>query len=425
MAKLPSTGITVSFIRNFLGVLSTDVGALCASGKINCRSKFKPIKSDVVTIDQTTYDYRGSDGDCGISATVWSHSDFTGGNLMDKFDTITTWSHIKPQGGKNSPFRLGDFRQYDEDATAYQSNGYPDDIFYNTDYSALTFEMQCGAWATNTYSLQIDSLSMPDFMQRFELDYSILSGLTNDTIIGVWGVVIAFEYEYNNQTHDYAYLCSKLEYSTPPIGDVRGQIKVDLGTIPEGCISPLNAKNHKLRIATVLTNTDTNSSMVPIIAGSLPNVQVMFLDSSIVEAYREYDMKAKTTEVGYFTYSIYGQGSWTSTATTHSTWRCTADNSIIGITAVLNLTDGNAPSTLTMISDFPVGSAVYGQTYTLALQSTQGSMAYYSGYPSLNSSTLFPSGMVQGTGGRFTFELPAGWTNYYLSNNQLTIIKGF
>lgn len=91
---LPTTGITTALVSQTIGQSSNDVGTLCESDKINKWSKNKPV--------------RIQDGNCGLNIT--SSINLTG--IINLVNTGTTWSYDKPTGGATSPFRLGDFRQY-------------------------------------------------------------------------------------------------------------------------------------------------------------------------------------------------------------------------------------------------------------------------------------------------------------------------
>ena len=105
MAALPLTGITTSLVAQTIGVGSNDVGTLCSSTKINKWSKWKPISIAKVT-GLTESDLQSANYGLSIPA-----ADSDDGTYLSQ-----TWGYIKPTGGANSPYRLGDFRAYEHAA---------------------------------------------------------------------------------------------------------------------------------------------------------------------------------------------------------------------------------------------------------------------------------------------------------------------
>ena len=105
MAALPNTGITTSLVAKAIGVGSNDVGTLCSSTKINKWSKWKPISIAKVT-GLTESDLQSANYGLSIPA-----ADSDDGTYLSQ-----TWGYIKPTGGANSPYRLGDFRAYEHAA---------------------------------------------------------------------------------------------------------------------------------------------------------------------------------------------------------------------------------------------------------------------------------------------------------------------
>lgn len=104
---LGTTNITTTLVGNTLGVASKDVGVLCSSSLINKWSKNKPVRYNTtspITDSQRKEVYYGFD----IANMV-------------KTDAVSAasinWNYLKPLGGANSPYRLGDFRSYDHTAT--------------------------------------------------------------------------------------------------------------------------------------------------------------------------------------------------------------------------------------------------------------------------------------------------------------------
>ena len=105
MAALPLTGITTSMVASAIGEGSNDVGTLCKSNKINKWSKWKPIHVTQVT---------------GITEAILKSNGFglyfNSSNNINNILGTGTFTYTKPTGTQNSPFRLGDFRNYDHNA---------------------------------------------------------------------------------------------------------------------------------------------------------------------------------------------------------------------------------------------------------------------------------------------------------------------
>lgn len=99
MAALGSDKIRLSDVQRALGYFPNSVAALCKYTGVNKWSRYKPFRS-------TAVDYAGmSLLQEGLRQASYGLS-WTGGASEDSF------VHERPQGGKASPCRLGDFRQY-------------------------------------------------------------------------------------------------------------------------------------------------------------------------------------------------------------------------------------------------------------------------------------------------------------------------
>ena len=100
MAQLSTTTIRLSDVQRALGYFPNSVAALCKYTGINKWSRYKSFRS-------TAVDYAGmSLLQEGLRRANYGLS-WTGGVTEDSF------VHERPQGGKASPCRLGDFRGYD------------------------------------------------------------------------------------------------------------------------------------------------------------------------------------------------------------------------------------------------------------------------------------------------------------------------
>ena len=91
MAKLGENNISISLVATTLEELTYDLGTLCQSNNINKWSKWKPVRKAQVT-PMTAEDMKS------VAYGLYGEG------------------YNKPQGGASSPFRLGDFRNYNHDA---------------------------------------------------------------------------------------------------------------------------------------------------------------------------------------------------------------------------------------------------------------------------------------------------------------------
>ena len=103
---LPSTGITISNVRNTIGQNTNDLGSLCTSNKIQANSFWKPVTSPVLTMTEAEL-FRVNDG-----FIVQSYS-----NPISLWNAIVNgqvWRYDPTQN--QAPYRLGDYRTYDHNA---------------------------------------------------------------------------------------------------------------------------------------------------------------------------------------------------------------------------------------------------------------------------------------------------------------------
>lgn len=116
---LASSGITIGAVKAALGTSNTNLGELCINDNINVWSKWKPINSSASTL--TIDILKSVNYGIGIllsNSVTNLYNDVVANGNMGYF-------YIKPVGGARSPYRLGDFRNYDHSA----------DIPLNTTYN--------------------------------------------------------------------------------------------------------------------------------------------------------------------------------------------------------------------------------------------------------------------------------------------------
>ena len=112
--------ITTTKVANELQTSSHDVGTLCTSSNINMWAKYKPVS--YATNTGITEDQR-KEVRYGINVPT---------KLLDGQQyNINYWTYQKPTGGSNSPYRLGDFRNYNHNAKCGMHAEFQDELLTN------------------------------------------------------------------------------------------------------------------------------------------------------------------------------------------------------------------------------------------------------------------------------------------------------
>lgn len=124
---LPNTGITTNIIGTALGTSSRNVGALCSSSLVNPYSRYKPVKwyQKDTTAGITNWE-KSNTGSYGLSVRTCSLASPT-----DLSNTSYAWSYDRPSGGRDYPYRMGDFRGYEHTAPVAFSSSLPDTLSYS------------------------------------------------------------------------------------------------------------------------------------------------------------------------------------------------------------------------------------------------------------------------------------------------------
>ena len=121
---LPNSNITTTMVGQELGVSTRNVGNLCRSEAINKWSKRKPFRDNVLSQTEPYW---------------WRRSNFSpdlrAGFLISSTPN-TVWQYMKPAGGENSPYRLGDFRGYSHGAYPLINLVFPNKFDLERDYEA-------------------------------------------------------------------------------------------------------------------------------------------------------------------------------------------------------------------------------------------------------------------------------------------------
>lgn len=107
--------LSVTDVKQVLGVASNDVGYLCGNGhgKINMYAKYKPV---VYASNKGLSEEERASARYGMHVQAVDTSDI---------GTDCKWYYEAPTGGASAPYRLGDFVGYDHDCETPLSVGFP------------------------------------------------------------------------------------------------------------------------------------------------------------------------------------------------------------------------------------------------------------------------------------------------------------
>lgn len=109
MAVFPKTNLSMQYVCFHFGYWRARLSTLCRHPNINPFSKWKPVSYDATSIDLAKL----KSIKYGITMTRANNIKA----LIDAIDANGTQQYKRPLGNSKSPFRLGDFRNYDPDAS--------------------------------------------------------------------------------------------------------------------------------------------------------------------------------------------------------------------------------------------------------------------------------------------------------------------
>ena len=145
-----SAPVSIDDVKQALGESSNDLATLCKSENINIWSKYKPInckgefkeypiREDSYETATSSYNKYNCDIRCGMNIPIDTYRNLynnyggegfainacenlhidniygRNGGIRDNTSTVVSGKHF-PKGGTNSPYRLGDFRNYNNNA---------------------------------------------------------------------------------------------------------------------------------------------------------------------------------------------------------------------------------------------------------------------------------------------------------------------
>lgn len=132
--------VTIDKVKTTLGETSNDLGTLCNSAKINPWARCKPINHTGTTLLESPVVEDSRKGErlddftrigCGMVVPIGKEADFKSAgetNYMSVFvqryfgspklpgSTYTPYKYFPVDGGSSRPYRLTDFKDYDENA---------------------------------------------------------------------------------------------------------------------------------------------------------------------------------------------------------------------------------------------------------------------------------------------------------------------
>lgn len=107
---------SISEVKSVLAETANSVGGLCTSPKINKWSKWKPVRhSSPVSITEVQL----KSTNYGLNTPVYTSAgaiSTNGSFLYDLKNKAYNWEYMPPTGGQTSPYRIGDFRNYEHSA---------------------------------------------------------------------------------------------------------------------------------------------------------------------------------------------------------------------------------------------------------------------------------------------------------------------
>lgn len=247
---LHQSNISTTAVANELGVSSRNVGVLCTSSQINMWSKWKPINANVTTMSEQTL----INNNYGILAP----------SVSSNIETALTksWTYDRPKGGATSPYRLGDFRNYDHAAPPPVTEQ-QDRTWYVATAPTLTIELQSGA--ESSAGIQVEDLKA---LNGYYLAFGI----------------------YRNGYWDYQSTSSTTFPSVITIN--AGDIPVTTSTTYQCCLAATTDPGHQF-------NTGINAANWLPLPGSDGQPQTFNITTEIVSPIQQVTLTGVATQADY------------------------------------------------------------------------------------------------------------------------------
>ena len=169
---LGTTNITTTLVGNTIGVASRDVGTLCSSSLINKWSKYKPIIYKTTGVGITKNNIIEAKAGLSPSAQLTTlKSAITPNGIENPVDKtvaqvvsqINPYTYNPPTGGANSPYRIGDFRNYDHATTPPDSGAQNLKVYLNDFDKFVSTGQTSKSNPDNIYNWEITSPDLYTF----------------------------------------------------------------------------------------------------------------------------------------------------------------------------------------------------------------------------------------------------------------------
>lgn len=162
--SLASTGITVSTVKTTIGTSKNNLSEICTYSNINPWSVWKPIAANKITLDRQTL----KDRNYGITVMQGTSVSVLV-NAINENNGIG-FIYNKPTGTEVSPYRLGDFRNYNHNAIVPQESHYKDnDEVKIGNVSADYTEVLTGLKPANPSEVDNTYLDETDFITMYHI----------------------------------------------------------------------------------------------------------------------------------------------------------------------------------------------------------------------------------------------------------------
>lgn len=116
-----------TIVINGVEYLDTRLSAICTSNNINKWAKYKPVINNF-TDNRPTDWWKGKFQDCGLTINIYTNI----GDMITACKEGLSIVYNKPTGWIDSPYRLGDFANYDTEAKPPIEAGILNDTYYKT-----------------------------------------------------------------------------------------------------------------------------------------------------------------------------------------------------------------------------------------------------------------------------------------------------
>ena len=169
---LPNTNLTTTLIGNELGVSSHNVRELCTSSSINKWSKWKPIIYKTTGVGITKNNIIEAKAGLSPSAQLTTLKSAITPNgienpvnktVAEVVSQIKPYTYNRPTGGVNSPYRMGDFRNYDHVTTPPDSGAQNLNVYLNDFDKFVSTGQTSKSDPNNIYNWEITSPNLYTF----------------------------------------------------------------------------------------------------------------------------------------------------------------------------------------------------------------------------------------------------------------------